>query len=767
MTRPRHPPGPSPREGLPRQLRPRPRRRPSSHLSQRARLHLHPHPHLGLHRPRRLRKYNGGEGQEDFSFRTGYDDPEALGWRYTGHDSRIGAAYYENDSGIKIDAFYNTGTIKMSHPRPAPPPGGQPRKGPPPTSYHTKLSAQRWRDVLTAPPPPEDEEDDSEALGEDELPFEFPRGYDDPVDLDWEYLGSEPALKLAIYQRLEPGGKGLKLHAYYTTASIKLVFARPNKRAPPEHPPVYFRRLRPAAWRRVLTDPRANLELGYLAEPRGSSSSSSNRQQQHQGCTVNEMTVDEKGNEGAAVVEPKPTWKERWAKAWPKIQDFVVENYLVIAFAIAVTFALAYPVPGRFLVNIVVLDNVHIIQEINMAIVFFISGLALNTSELKKALARESLPTVIFGFVMISLITPILGFAMREIPLTPPAFAVGLTIFCLVPTTLGIGIALVRSCKGNEAIALLLTVGTNMLGVFLMPPWLRFLFLNYDAGINLNIDIPDLLVKLSITILAPSILGKALRELFKPVEEFAKKYRTALSLLSTTNLAFIVWQTLSGARDLLFQQRAGMIVAVIVLAAAVHVFYLIVNYILIKFAFKPPIKEFVACVIMASQKSAPVAVTVISYVSSDPAQQGLLAIPAIVGQISQIFIGAALAKRVGPYVQKVTKAQEAAAKEAAAAAAPKDEVDAAEQGRAIEAADAAGAATAAAAAAPAAAAADGHATAAADGAAVDAPSSGSSSGEYYKGDVPLPGDTEAGLQTALPPPPPEAAGAGTGAHART
>ncbi len=44
------------------------------------------------------------------------------------------------------------------------------------------------------------------------------------------------------------------------------------------------------------------------------------------------------------------------------------------------------------------------------------------------------------------------------------AFA-GLVIFCLVPTTLGIGVALVRSCKGNEGVALLLTVGSNMLGV--------------------------------------------------------------------------------------------------------------------------------------------------------------------------------------------------------------------------------------------------------------------------------------------------------------
>ncbi len=75
---------------------------------------------------------------------------------------------------------------------------------------------------------------------------------------------------------------------------------------------------------------------------------------------------------------------------------------------------------------------------------------------------------------------------------------------------------------------------------------------------------------------------QALRELCKPAEEFAKKYRTGLSLFSTSNLAFIVWQTLSGARNLLFKQSASMIISVIVLAAAVHVFYLIMNHLVVK-----------------------------------------------------------------------------------------------------------------------------------------------------------------------------------------
>ena len=40
-----------------------------------------------------------------------------------------------------------------------------------------------------------------------------------------------------------------------------------------------------------------------------------------------------------------------------------------------------------------------------------------------------------------------------------------------------------------------------------------------------------------------------LRDLSAPVRKFVTKYKTPLSLFSTANLAFIVWQVLSSARD--------------------------------------------------------------------------------------------------------------------------------------------------------------------------------------------------------------------------
>ena len=58
-----------------------------------------------------------------------------------------------------------------------------------------------------------------------------------------------------------------------------------------------------------------------------------------------------------------------------------------------------------------------------MIIVFFISGLVLKTEDLKKALAHKL--GVVYGFLAIILVTPMLGFLFNQIPLQPKEFAVG------------------------------------------------------------------------------------------------------------------------------------------------------------------------------------------------------------------------------------------------------------------------------------------------------------------------------------------------------
>lgn len=91
--------------------------------------------------------------------------------------------------------------------------------------------------------------------------------------------------------------------------------------------------------------------------------------------------------------------------------------------------------------------DVHVVTFITICVVFFICGLTLRTTELKEAFTRRTALGTLFGFVSIIGITPILGWAARSLPLVPAGFATGLAIFCIMPTTLGVGVSLVNSAK--------------------------------------------------------------------------------------------------------------------------------------------------------------------------------------------------------------------------------------------------------------------------------------------------------------------------------
>ncbi len=78
----------------------------------------------------------------------------------------------------------------------------------------------------------------------------------------------------------------------------------------------------------------------------------------------------------------------------------------------------------------------------------------------------------------------------------------------------------------------------------------------------------------------PALLAvfQTAREALPSALAFAKSHRTALSLFSTTCLAFVVWQTLSACRDLLLEQQPGPLAAMVAAAVGMHLTYLAANY---------------------------------------------------------------------------------------------------------------------------------------------------------------------------------------------
>ena len=58
--------------------------------------------------------------------------------------------------------------------------------------------------------------------------------------------------------------------------------------------------------------------------------------------------------------------------------------------------------------------------------------------------AIKSTLALVWGLAAILLITPLMAFAVLKLPLQPPAMALGLAIYCCMPTSLSTNIALTQ-----------------------------------------------------------------------------------------------------------------------------------------------------------------------------------------------------------------------------------------------------------------------------------------------------------------------------------
>lgn len=102
-----------------------------------------------------------------------------------------------------------------------------------------------------------------------------------------------------------------------------------------------------------------------------------------------------------------------------------------------------------------------VVTTTNMAVIFFIFGVTLDTSEL--LLALKAWKAIIFGLVSMLVICPLFGFICMLLPFKPYEFALGLAVMACVPTSLSSGVTLVIGAYGNGALALLFTVTGELL----------------------------------------------------------------------------------------------------------------------------------------------------------------------------------------------------------------------------------------------------------------------------------------------------------------
>ena len=310
---------------------------------------------------------------------------------------------------------------------------------------------------------------------------------------------------------------------------------------------------------------------------------------------------------------------------------FLKKQFLPVGLIFVALFGLLYPVPGIYMATLPT-------QYIAVSIIFICSGLTLRTEEIREAL--DTWRATLWGNLSILLITPVLGVWLAyQLPLEH-SFQLGLALFCCMPTTLSSGLALTVQARGSLAQALLLTVSTNLLGIFTVPFVLTHLLGTIG---DIELSAYDLLGKLCLTILLPLAFGKYLQRF---VATWVQANKASITIVSNTALILVPWMKFSESSDRLLQVAWGSLFVLILAGLLIHILYLVINDGISRLL-RLPLLARKAVVLLASQKTLPVAMTVLAFLPIDAQLKGLVAIPCITFHLSQIFLDAVLATRWG------------------------------------------------------------------------------------------------------------------------
>lgn len=212
-----------------------------------------------------------------------------------------------------------------------------------------------------------------------------------------------------------------------------------------------------------------------------------------------------------------------------------------------------------------------------------------------------------------------------------------------MPTTLSSGVALTRLAGGNSALALVMTLISNLLGILIVPFSISKLI---ASGVGVSVPAEQLFRSLVLTLLVPLIIGKALRECFKGVAEFSDRNRKLLSMMSALLLSLAPFIQVSRSRSLLLLVKPAVFLLAVVLGVLLHLSLFAFNALAISllstisggsessFSKKQNIS---AVLLVASQKTLPVMVAVVEQLGGALGESGLLVLPCIAAHLNQII----------------------------------------------------------------------------------------------------------------------------------
>jgi solute carrier family 10 (sodium/bile acid cotransporter), member 7 len=298
--------------------------------------------------------------------------------------------------------------------------------------------------------------------------------------------------------------------------------------------------------------------------------------------------------------------------------------FLPVGLVLAVIAALTIPQVGVWLKQ-------QGFVPVFVIIIFLISGWHFNLSDAK--LNHKFMYTLLIATVISLFGAPFLGVGAVELFNFGTMTGLGLIVMCCVPVTLSSATVITGLAHGNAVWALIMTVIMNLIGIFTIPLMLS-LCLKEAEGVDISAG--KLLLKLLLLVLLPFIIGMTARKLTK------LKNNKIFTYVPSSCVILTVYASSSAAREILYKSTLVEILLLIVASFAIHVILMLIALPCGKLI-KLESPELKALIFVTSQKTIPVAISVLAVLCDNP---GAAIIPCLIFHFTQLFADSALASRM-------------------------------------------------------------------------------------------------------------------------
>lgn len=206
-----------------------------------------------------------------------------------------------------------------------------------------------------------------------------------------------------------------------------------------------------------------------------------------------------------------------------------IDGFVILLLAVIIL-AWLWPTPGAYRGPF----NLELIADWGVSLIFLFYGIKLDPSKLKEDLSnwRLHLLTQLSTFILFPLA---ILFIIKTIPHNPENYIwTGIFFLAALPSTVSSSVVMVSLARGNVPAAIFNASVSSVAGVVITPLWMQAVITSPAE----SIDLSHVLIKLSLQVLLPVLVGIMLHRRFSL---FVVHHRQGLKMFDQTVILLIVY----------------------------------------------------------------------------------------------------------------------------------------------------------------------------------------------------------------------------------